>query len=290
MEFGKSARASLVYHQRAEATRAMVYAAIALREKDPNNRNILDRMASEERMHADILGRYTKLSVRPDMLKVRWYLFLSRVFGYTFVAKLLEVNEFAGIKSVSAELAGVPEIGKIIKREERHERMLRDMLDEERLKYVGAIVLGMNDAIVEFTGVIVGLSFALASARVVMLTVAVAGISAGLSMAASNYLAEKAEGNPKALKAGFYTGVAYLSMVALIVFPYTIFPDSHIKALGLIFAITVSVMFLLNYYISVAKSLPLARRFFEMVAISIGVSAVAFGIGQMAKLFLGVDL
>ena len=46
--------------------------------------------------------------------------------------------------------------------ERRHEEELYGMLDEERLHYVGAMVLGLNDALVELTGAIAGVTFALA--------------------------------------------------------------------------------------------------------------------------------
>ena len=113
----------------------------------------------------------------------------------------------------------------IIAEEEEHEARLMQMVDEERLHYVGSIVLGLNDALVELTGTIAGLTFALASNRLVALSGIITGVSATLSMAASNYLAQRAEGNPKALKSSAYTGIAYLLTVILIVLPYLLLPN-----------------------------------------------------------------
>ena len=48
----------------------------------------------------------------------------------------------------------------------------------------------------------------------------ITGIAATLSMAASNYLAERADGNPNALKASVYTGMSYLVTVVALVLPY----------------------------------------------------------------------
>ena len=53
-----------------------------------------------------------------------------------------------------------------------------------------AVVLGMHDALVSLTGMIGGLTFALAERRLIVLTAIIASVAAGLSMAASNYLAE----------------------------------------------------------------------------------------------------
>ena len=78
----------------------------------------------------------------------------------------------------------------------------------------------------ELTGTIAGLSFALQNTRVVALSGIITGISATLSMAASNYLAERADGNPNAVKSSVYTGIAYLITVALLVLPYLLLPDN----------------------------------------------------------------
>ena len=46
----------------------------------------------------------------------------------------------------------LPEARQIVHEEKRHEAELLRMLDEERLRYAGSIVLGLNDALVELTG------------------------------------------------------------------------------------------------------------------------------------------
>ena len=112
------------------------------------------------------------------------------------------------------------EVKKIIKDELEHEKELIEMLDEERLNYVGAMVLGLNDALVELTGTIAGLTFVLMNTTLIAMAGIITGIAATLSMAASNYLAERADGNPNALKASFYTGIAYLITVVCLVMPY----------------------------------------------------------------------
>ena len=52
----------------------------------------------------------------------------------------------------------VPEAKSIIKDEDEHEAKLIALINEERLKYIGSIVLGLNDALVELTGVLAGLT------------------------------------------------------------------------------------------------------------------------------------
>lgn len=283
--------AMMIGFQKAEETATATYSRIAKRLKDENNRKVMTRIASDEKEHANIWKRYTGREVKPSRLKIWWYVFLSYVLGYTFVIRLLETGEYAGAQSLEIMREEIPEVPRIIEQEEEHEKRLTDMLDEERLQYVGAMVLGLNDALVELTGTIAGLTFALGDTRTVAMAGIITGIAATLSMAASNYLAERANNNPHALKASVYTGIAYLITVVLLVLPYLLYPPQMCTAaLVTMLATVVLIIAFFNYYISVAKSLPFLKRFVEMVSISLGVAVIAFGIGLLAKEFLGVDV
>lgn len=283
--------AMMIGFQKAEETAAATYSRIAKRLKDDKNKKIMARIAADEKDHANIWKRYTGREIKPSHIKIWWYVFLSYVLGYTFVIKLMEGGEYAGIESLQSVREEIPEIPRIIEQEQEHEKRLMDMLDEERLQYVGAMVLGLNDALVELTGTIAGLTFALGDTRTVAMAGIITGIAATLSMAASNYLAERANNNPHALKACVYTGIAYLITVVLLVLPYLLYPPYMCTAaLVTMLAIVVFIIAFFNYYISVAKSLPFLKRFAEMVSISLGVAVIAFGIGLLAKEFLGVDV
>ncbi|MCL1902524.1 MAG: VIT1/CCC1 transporter family protein [Alphaproteobacteria bacterium] len=165
--------------------------------------------------------------------------------------------------------------------------MAKKILSEERLKYTGAMVLGMHDALVELTGIIAGLTFALANNSMIILTGVIAAVASSLSMAAANYLAQKADGNPCAITAGIYTGMAYLVTAALLLVPFMIF-SNRFYALGTTFAVAVLIIFLFNYCISCAKNQKFIRPFLEMIIICFSVSIIAFIIGQAAKYFLGI--
>ena len=59
-------------------------------------------------------------------------------------------------------------------------------------------------------------------------------------MAASNYLAQRADGNAQALKSSAYTGVAYLITVVIIVLPYLLLPNNwYIAAFAIMIAAVV---------------------------------------------------
>ena len=281
----------LLKYQRIEKTDHLIYREMARKEKNPENKNILLQISDNEKEHAATWKAYTKKEVKPNHTKVFLYNLLTIIMGYTFVIKLLEKGEYTATKAYEELINHIPEAKEIIAQESAHEDTLTNMLDEERLQYVGSIVLGLNDALVELSGTIAGLTFALANTKLVALSGIITGISATLSMSASNFLAEQAEGNPKALKSSIYTGVAYLITVVLLVLPYLIFPnDMCFIALATMFVTVILIIIFFNYYISVAKSTPFLKRFLHMAGISLGVALISFLIGLLVKHFLGVDV
>ena len=173
--------------------------------------------------------------------------------------------------------------------EEEHEAALIAILDEERLHYVGSMVLGLNDALVELAGSIAGFTFALLNTRLVALSGLIVGISATFSMASSEFLSAKSEGRSDALKSCSYTGIAYLITVILLLLPYLILPNPYI-ALACMLAVIVLIITVFTYYTSVAMDQPFRSRFFEMVGISLGVAVLSFAVGILAKQFLGVEV
>ncbi len=281
----------IVSYQQDELTDHIVYTRLARRVKDAKNRAILQRIAAQEKKHAVIWQKYSGVEASPRHMRAIWYTLLAYILGYAFVIKKMELEEDSTAKEYAAQLGRFPELEAIQAEEEKHEQELQDMLDEERLHYVGAMVLGLNDALVELTGTIAGLTFALANNRLVALAGIITGVSATLSMAASNYLAERADGKSDALKSSMYTGIAYLITVVLLVLPYLLYPFAmYIAALATMLVIVILIIFFFNYYIAIAKSQPFFKRFAEMASISIGVAIISFCIGLAAKYFLQIDL
>ncbi len=273
-----------------EETGAIMYAFMAQREKNGKNKELLQQMATDEKIHAETWRNYTGEQLKPKKGKILWLKLVTVILGFTFVLKTLEKDEQFAEEAYLKMSEELPEARAILADERRHEAELTEMLAEERLQYVGSMVLGLNDALVELTGAIAGVTFALANTRLVALTGIITGISATLSMAASNYLAERANGNANALKSSLYTGIAYLITVALLVLPYLLFPiHMYVAAFVAMIIIVILIIIFFNYYISVAKDEPFLRRFGEMAAISLSVAVIAFVIGLLAKNLLGID-
>jgi len=279
----------IIAAQRAEITECHIYTRLAERSKDQNNAEVLRRIGQEEKKHADFWKTKTGLDVKPDNWKIFRIVFFARLLGLSFVLKLMEKKEGTGSKAY-AELSDVfPETQKLSEEEKSHEKEILGMLDEEGLQYVGSIVLGLNDALVELTGSLAGFTLALGSTKIISLAGLVTGISAALSMAASDYLSSKAEGDERAKKSAIYTGIAYLFTVAFLILPFLLLVNKFI-ALGITLFTAVLIIFCFNYYISMAKDLNFKARFFEMTSISLGVAAFSFLVGYALKAALGIDI
>lgn len=287
----KKTRQIILKRQQNEITEQVIYLNLANRVKKQSDKDVLHRIANEEGVHSEIWRKYTNKKLKPQKIKVFLFAILSFIFGYTFTIKIMEKGE-KGAQDIYSQLAlEVAEAEKIFQDEELHEQELIGLLDEERLQYVGSMVLGLNDALVELTGTLAGLSFALQNNKLVALSGLITGISATLSMASSEYLSARSEGNPNALKSSLYTGIMYIFAVIFLVLPYLLLPsDQYAYALAIMLFIVVVIIFVFTYYISVAKDLPFKKRFREMAIISLSVAALSFIIGFLVKQFLGIDI
>jgi len=289
-EYPKHIQKQIQVMQRDEITGYHVYMKIAKRMKSSENKAILERIALQEKNHYDLWTSYLGKPAHAYRLKVFAFQIISFLLGYTFALKLMEMTEDKAVKFYDSIGEYIDEAASIAIEEDSHEHELIAMLDEDRLNYVGSMVLGLNDALVELTGTLAGLTFAIADPKIISLSALITGIAASLSMAASEYLSAKADNLPNALKSAIYTGIAYIVTVALLVLPYLLISSSPFISLGIMLGIVVLIILFFNYYISVAKSIPFKKRFWQMIFISLGVAVVSFGIGTLVKLLLGVEV
>ena len=270
-----------------------VYGRLSKIIKDSNNAKILAKISEEEKEHAKIFKKYTQTELKVNKFRVFFYLFVSRVFGLTFGIKLQEKGEEEAQKNYKRIHSAIPEMKEIIEAEEKHEAELIDMINEERLSYMSSVVLGLNDALVELTGALAGFTLSIQNSRIIALLGLITGISASFSMAASEYLSTKSEPDPeeqkRAGKSALYTGVAYILTVIALITPYFLI-DNYIYSLIMTIVVALLIIFVFNYYISIANDYDFKKRFMEMAVISIGVAALSFVIGYLVKTFLGLEL
>ena len=277
--------------QQNELTESVIYEKIAAFAKGDENKATLLRLAKEEKAHYEIWKKYTGETMKPEKGKVLWFTSIARILGFTFAVKLMERGEGNAQEEYALLQQEVAESVHIRQQEEEHEQALLAILDEESLQYVGSMVLGLNDALVELTGSLAGFTFAMQNTRLIALSGLIIGISATFSMASSEFLAARSEGRSDALKSCTYTGIAYLFTVVALILPYLLLGTSqYIAALVCMLAVVVLIIAGFTYYTSVALDQPFRKRFSEMALISIGVAVVSFFVGILAKQLLGVDI
>ena len=277
--------------QQQEVDGAALYERIARLTKEESEWETLQTISREESRHAATFAKYTGCKLKPRHFWLFWNILAARILGYTFIIQKLENGEDQAIEFYRENINAIPELKQILEDEEHHEQELLDMLDEERLHYLGDMVLGMNDALVELTGSLAGYTLAMQNTHVIAMAGLITGVSATLSMAASGYLSSREAGQKDAAKSAAYTGIAYLVTVALLIIPYLILPSgSYLWALGITLLIAVTIIAGFNYYISIAKGRPFRRNFLVMAGISLGVATISFVVGLLVKNVLGIDL
>lgn len=278
----------LVFQQN-ELTEHLFYKALSERVKGRNS-ELLRKISDDELRHYNEWKTCSGMDIPPRKLMLLKYLFISRIFGFTFAIKLMEKGEEKAEKAYSQVSKIFPKADEIMHDEKEHEDILVGMIDEERVKYVGSLVLGINDALVELSGALVGLALTLQNNKLVGVAGLITGVAATLSMSASEYLSQKAEKSGiSPLKAAFYTGIAYMLTVILLTSPYLALPDYPAALLAMLTSV-VLVIIVFTFFISIVKDVPFKRISLEMLSITLGVAIVSFIIGWFARTVFNVEV
>lgn len=265
---------SLAYH---------LYMRIAKRQKKPENRLILEGIALQEKKHLDIFNSYlgkkaVTLDYKLPSIKLMFYTLIMRTLGIIFTLRLFERFEAHSRHYYKTVIDEIDELKDIIKDEKSHEVALHNILNDEKLLFASSVVLGMNDALVEISGALAGFTLAINDSLKVGTLGLITGISAALSMAASEYLSRSQDDHDTPLINALYTGVAYLIVVTLLILPYFLI-SIPLVSMGVMIGIVILIIFAFNYYISVAKKQPLLKNFITMASIAIVVATISFLIG-----------
>lgn len=287
----KKTERNIIKAQINELTEHIIYKKLSELTKNSNNSNILKKISEDEIKHHNYWKTISKKEVKPKRFIIQFYIIISYVLGLSFGLKLMERGEKLAQKAYSELGNEFSKRKDILLDEQKHEKKLLTLFEEEKLEYASSIVLGLNDALVELTGVLAGLTFALQNGKLIALIGLITGIAASMSMAASGYLSAKEEGinKKKPLKSAVYTGMAYIITVIFLVLPFFLLTNVF---LSLILTIIIALLIISSYtfYISIAKELKFWNRFLEMGIISITIAFISFIIGFVIKRFFGVDI
>lgn len=283
-------RKQIIQAQRNEITEYHLYNKLARKARLQKNKELLVRIANDELRHYKIWKKYSGREVAANRWNIIKYFWIARIFGLTFGLKLMERNEEQAQINYREIGKEIPEAIKISNEENEHEKELLSLIEEDKLKYIGSIVLGLNDALVEILGTLAGLTFALQNNRLVALAGIIAGIAGALSMSSSEYLSNKSEGKTEgAIKSAIFTGVAYIFAVFFLVTPFLLLHSPWMSLAWAVFN-SIFIVFLFSYYISVANDQPFKKRFGEMVMLSTVVGLISFGLGYLARVIFGIEI
>ncbi|MDD5015761.1 MAG: VIT1/CCC1 transporter family protein [Atribacterota bacterium] len=279
--------------QQDELVGAEVYGRLAKLVKDPHHAKILSQITEDEKQHANIFKSYTGIVLKVSKLRVLFYVLVSRIFGLTFGVKLQERGKEVTQKKYTQMFHTIPEMKEIIETEEKHEAKLINLINAGKLSYTSSVVLGLNDALVELTGALAGFTLSIQNSKIIALMGLITGISASLSLAASEYLSIKSEANPeaqqRAVKSALHTGIAYIFTVIALITPYFLMVN-YVASLIVTIMVAITIIFIFSFNISVANDYNFKRVFVEMATISIGVATLSFIIGYLVKTFLGFKI
>ncbi len=269
-----------------------LYKALAKLEKDPRNKELFEKIASEELSHYSFWKSITSKEMEPQRWLITFYIFLTKLFGTSFTLKLVEQRERWAEDFYKSLFDVYPQAREIYEQENTHEHELINMLKDKKLLYAGAVVLGMNDALVELTGTLSGIAFAFDRSEVVGITGTIMGIAASLSMGGSAYLEARETSDingVEPVKYALYTGISYIATTFFLVIPFFIFDTIPVALVTMFIAAFISIV-LYNFYIAVAKEESFTKRVFEMSLITFGVALISFAIGYFVKNTLGIEI
>ncbi|GBD33987.1 hypothetical protein HRbin34_00293 [bacterium HR34] len=252
---------------------SLIYKIFAEKEKDPKNRQILLQLSDQEKAHYEFWRKFLPDNYQvknPSRFKLAWISLMRVIFGLTFTIKFLELHEEKVIKEYEKDLQELEGEDKkklevILAEEKEHERFFMGQLQENRIKYLGFIVLGLADAIVEITGVHAG--FLGVTGRTVVAGVAgiIVGVSAAISMASAAFLQAKQDKERSPLISAGLTGVSYILAVLILAVPY--FLTSNMV---LAFIVSVWLGILLIFFFSFYGAIVFERNFLKEFLVSAG--------------------
>lgn len=273
-----------------EITEHFVYQSLARIVKDRAHAEVLERVSREELAHYGFFTKILGADARPNHFKVFYYVTISRILGLNFGLKLMERGEHLAADAYAAIQKEVPHIEGIMEQEKEHERSLVDLIQEDRLKYISSVILGLNDALIELTASVAGFTLAVQNTRLIAVLGLITGVAAALSMAASEYLATKHEEQGKdPLKACFYTGLSYIVVVLVLVAPYFFLTNIFLSLVSTV-GLAVLTILVFTFYTSVAQGLKFKERFLEMAGLSVVIAAFTFFLGLAVRNFFGVEI
>jgi len=273
----------------------VVYSKLANQEKKGDRKEILIKLAMQEKRHMEFWAKLIDNDIRIRfLLKLRIYftIFLRYLFGLTFAIKFLERNEKKVIAEYKKVLDGMvgenkEKLQEIIQDEIEHENYWISQIKEGSVTYIGFIVLGLADAIIEITGVHAGFLGVTTSTIIAGIAGLVVGVSASIAMAAAAYLQAQQGNIGKPRISAIYTGLSYILAAVALATPYFLTHNMWLAfTLSLIVALLLLAYF--NYYSAVLSERVFLKEYLFNSGLILLTAFVSFLFGQFLGQFFGI--
>jgi VIT1/CCC1 family predicted Fe2+/Mn2+ transporter len=272
-----------------------VYSYLAKLEKNEERKKILENFGKMEHEHYIFWKSLMKKEMKDsslDNIRIKLFILFKYIFGLIFTIKFMERNEKRVIeeyKKLLNKFEGETKqkLELIIKDEIEHENFWMNQMKDDTTRYLGFIILGLADAIIEITGVHAGFLGVTASTIIAGIAGLVVGVSASLAMASAAYLqAKQAEGSNPRISA-IYTGVFYILAAVALAIPYFMTHDMLVAFLSsLIIAIMLIGFF--NFYSSVIFERKFAKEFLTSTIIILVTASISFIVGEFLGNIFGI--
>jgi VIT1/CCC1 family predicted Fe2+/Mn2+ transporter len=287
MDFEKYCRDEYIDHR--------VYSYLAKIEKNEERKKILENFGKMEHEHYIFWKSLMKKEMKDsslDNIRIKLFILFKYIFGLIFTIKLMErnekrvieeykklINKFEGETKQKLEL--------IIKDEIEHENFWMNQMKDETTRYLGFIILGLADAIIEITGVHAGFLGVTASTIIAGIAGLVVGISASLAMASAAYLQAKQDEGSNPRISAIYTGVFYILAAVALATPYFMTHDMLVAFLSSL-VIAVMLIGFFNFYSSVIFERKFAKEFLTSTTIILVTASISFIVGEILGNIFGI--
>ncbi|RMF60413.1 MAG: rubrerythrin family protein [Calditrichaeota bacterium] len=288
----KPTRKDLLRYCEDEYTDHLVYKYLAEREEDSERKNVLLKLSQQEEGHyffwKGLIG--DEYHPRPRRFFIRFLLLLRYIFGLTFTIKFLERHEDEVINEYRKVLPyfdgeNARQLEQIITDEEEHEHFFIGQIQEQRVKYLGFIVLGLADAIIEITGVHAGFLGVSSSTKMAGVAGLIVGFAAAISMGSAAYLQTKQGSEQHPFTSALITGISYIFAVTLLALPYFLTHNMLVAfVVSLMMAMLLTAYF--TFYSAVLFDRVFFREFLENSLLTLGTAVATYLFGEfLGKIF-----
>jgi VIT1/CCC1 family predicted Fe2+/Mn2+ transporter len=287
MDFEKYCRDEYIDHR--------VYSYLAKLEKNEERKKILENFGKMEHEHYIFWKSLMKKEMKNsslDNIRIKLFILFKYIFGLIFTIKLMEKNEKRVIeeyKKLLNKFEGETKqkLELIIKDEIEHENFWMNQIKDETTRYLGFIILGLADAIIEITGVHAGFLGVTASTIIAGIAGLVVGISASLAMASAAYLQAKQDEGSNPRISAIYTGVFYILAAVALATPYFMTHDMLVAFLSSL-VIAVMLIGFFNFYSSVIFERKFAKEFLTSTTIILVTASISFIVGEILGNIFGI--